>query len=362
MKKVLIIGAGIHGCYVAKYLKDFGVKIFLIEKNKNICEGTSGSTHNRANRGFHYPRSYVTAKECKEGYNYFLKNYGNFLSKKYSYYCIEKRSQVRFKQYATFFNNLKIKYKIVKSSKFIKNQNIETSIAGEEGCFNHFGIKKMLKTEIKDKKINFFPNFCLAKIEYSNKIITIISSNGKKISEKFDFIINTTYDNSNIILKKFNNSKKLIKYLYKFTEVAVCRSKIKFPGITIMDGPFVTLMPYIGKKDQYLLYDVEHSIISKSSKPKMKYKKKTNFKKMKKKLSKYLNFYENLSYVKSLYGTRPVPIKDTYGDRSTKIDITNFKNIKIYTFREGKYISAPHIANKFVKRLWQQKIIKKKSP
>jgi hypothetical protein len=57
-----------------------------------------------------------------------------------------------------------------------------------------------------------------------------------------------------------------------------------------------------------------------------------------------------------------VPIKDTYGDRSTKIDITNFKNIKIYTFREGKYISAPYIANKFVKRLWQQKIIKKKSP
>ena len=32
------------------------------------------------------------------------------------------------------------------------------------------------------------------------------------------------------------------------------------------------------------------------------------------------------------------------------------------TFREGKYISAPYIANKFVKRLWQQKIIKKKSP
>ena len=83
---------------------------------------------------------------------------------------------------------------------------------------------------------------------------------------------------------------------------------------------------------------------------------------MKKKLSKYLNSCKNLIYVKSLYGKRPIPIKDSQSDRSTKISIANFKNIKIYTFREGKYISASYIANKFVKKLWKQKIIKKISP
>ena len=113
MKKVLIVGAGIHGCFIAKYLKDFGVKIFLIDKNKNICEGTSGSTHNRANRGFHYPRSYATAKECKEGYDYFSKNYGNFLNKRHNFYCIEKKSKIHFKQYTTFFNKFRITISLV---------------------------------------------------------------------------------------------------------------------------------------------------------------------------------------------------------------------------------------------------------
>ena len=71
MKKILIIGAGIHGSYIAKYLSSYNVKIFLIDKNKDICDGTSASTHNRANRGFHYPRSIKTAKECKISYDYF---------------------------------------------------------------------------------------------------------------------------------------------------------------------------------------------------------------------------------------------------------------------------------------------------
>lgn len=360
MKKILIIGAGIHGSYIAKYLSSYNVKIFLIDKNKDICDGTSASTHNRANRGFHYPRSIKTAKECKISYDYFKKKYPKFLDKKQSIYCIEKKSKVNFEDYKKFYKKIGIKYHTIKKSNFIKNDNLEAITSGEEGCYNHFKIKKMLQSKINNDKVKFFPNFELKKVSYKNKNLTIISRQNKKIIEKFDLIINTTYSNINNILKIFNNKNVPVNYNHQITEVAVFKSKIKFPGITIMDGPFVTIMPYIGKKNHFLLYDVENSIIKKSNNYIEYFKKKSNFKKMKKKLSKYLNFTNKISYVKSLYGYRPIPTKKNGDDRSTKIDISNYQDIKIFTFREGKYISAPFIANRFVNGLWKKRIIKKK--
>lgn len=360
MKKILIIGAGIHGSYIAKYLSSYNVKIFLIDKNKDICDETSASTHNRANRGFHYPRSMKTANECKISYDYFKKKYPNFLEKKQSIYCIEKKSKVNFKNYKKFYKKIGIKYHIIKKSIFIKNDNLEAITSGEEGCYNHFKIKKMLKSKINNDKVKFYPKFKLKKASYKKKNLTIISQENKKITEKFDFIINTTYSNINNILKIFNNKKVPVNYKHQIAEVAVFKSKIKFPGITIMDGPFVTIMPYIGEKNHFLLYDVENSILKKSNNYIDHFKKKSNFKQMKEKLSKYLNFTNKISYVKSLYGYRPIPIKKNGDDRSTKIDISNYKGIKIFTFREGKYISAPFIANRFVNGLWEKKIIKKK--
>ncbi len=360
MKKILIIGAGIHGSYLAKYLSSYNVEIFLIDKNKDICNGTSASTHNRANRGFHYPRSIKTAKECKISYDYFKTKYPKFLDKKQSIYCIEKESKVNLKDYKKFYKKLGIKYHIIKKSSFIKNDKLEAITSGEEGCYNHFKIKKMLKSKMTSNKVKFYPNFTLKKVSYKNEYLTVISQENKRITEKFDLIINSTYSNINNILKIFNKKSVPISYKHQITEVAVFKSKVKFPGITIMDGPFTTIMPYVGKKDHYLLYDVENSILKKSNNYIEHFKKKSNFKKMKEKLSKYLNFTNKISYVKSLYGYRPIPTKKNGDDRSTKIDISNYKGIKMFTFREGKYISAPFIANRFVNRLWKKKIIKKK--
>jgi len=358
-RNVLIIGAGIHGCFIAKSLKKYNVEIFLVDKNKGICQGTSASTHNRANRGFHYPRSLTTALECKNSYKYFEKNYSNLLNRRQSLYCIEKKSKVNFFKYKKFHKKLGLKYNIIQNSKFIKNENLEAITSGEEGCYDHFKIVKLLKKEIKDKKINFFSNFLVKKISYKNKTLKLIDKKNRIISEKFDIIINTTYSNSNEILKVFKKEKQTIKYNHQITEVAVVKSNIKFPPITIMDGPFITIHPYQGVKNQFLLYDVERSILSKNSKSLLAFKKKTNFKIMKRKLSKYINFVNEMTYIKSLYGQRPVPINDKYADRSTKILKSEFENIKMYTFREGKYISAPYIADKFVKDLCKKKVINK---
>ena len=119
-----------------------------------------------------------------------------------------------------------------------------------------------------------------------------------------------------------------------------------------MDGPYVTIMPHVGKKNEFLLYDVTNSILKKSNKPININNPKTNFKKIKEKLSKYINYANDLKYVKSFYGTRPIPVKDNTADRSTKILKEKLKNkTNFFSIKEGKYISAPYIAKEISKKI-----------
>ena len=119
-----------------------------------------------------------------------------------------------------------------------------------------------------------------------------------------------------------------------------------------MDGPYATIMPHIGKKNEYLLYDVTNSILKTSSEPIKKKINKSNFEKIKKKLSKYIDFTKDFKYVGSNYGNRPVPSRDKEANRSTKIVEDYYsKKIKLITIREGKYISAPYISRKLSKKI-----------
>ena len=51
---------------------------------------------------------------------------------------------------------------------------------------------------------------------------------------------------------------------YEYTAVAIVKLDIPHVGITIMDGPFLTLLPY-GKTGNFLLYCVDHSVIAKKT-------------------------------------------------------------------------------------------------
>ena len=352
VKNILIVGAGIHGCFLGKYLSNFKFNIYIVEKNKDICLGSSNATHNRANRGFHYPRSLQTTNECKKAYMYFEKNYNNYLKKFQSYYCIEKRSKTSFLKYVKYFKKNKLKFKIINKSKYLKEKNLEGIIKAEEGCYNHIKIKSMLKKKMLNKNIKVINNFDLKKVSFLDDKIRLISKKNNIFTKKIDLIINTTYDNSNVILKKFINKAKVAKYKHQLTEVVRIKSKKKLPGITIMDGPYATIMPHIGKKNEYLLYDVTNSILETSNRPIVRKIKKTNFKKIKNKLSKYLNFTGDFKYIGSNFGNRPVLINDKEANRSTKIVEHHYLNkIRLITIREGKYISAPYISKILSKKI-----------
>jgi len=349
-KNILIIGAGIHGSFLALYLKKKfnSVNIDIIDKNNSICSGTSASTHNRANRGYHYPRSPKTSKECSKGWIYFKNNYGQFLKIIDSFYAVEKNSKTNPKKYEKFLKKNNLYYRIENSDYFNKKK-ISICFKAFEGCFNHEKIVRHFYKQFKKKKIKLINNFELKKVSFSKnkKNIILFSSKKKTINKNYDIIFNSTYDNANEILKKFK-IKKLIKQKIQYTSIPVVESKKKIPGLTVMDGDYVTLMPYLGNKNKYLLYDCINSISYKSHKNIATMK---NYYKILKRFKEYYLLGKDFKFSKFLLGKRPIQIRDKNADRYTFVTKNQFNKIPLYSIYEGKYISAAYFTKKLVSKI-----------
>ena len=81
-------------------------------------------------------------------------------------------------------------------------------------------------------------------------------------SDEYDYTINTSYANVNIINKKLNVSTLDLR----FQDVVIPIFKMKSEpfGLTIMDGPFCSVMPKGREENRFLLYNPKYSVLSES--------------------------------------------------------------------------------------------------
>jgi hypothetical protein len=362
MKKAVIIGGGIHGLSCADELSKKGVYVTIIEKADDIFCGASGGTHNRAHNGYHYPRSIETAQECISGLRYFEKNFSEFLMyPKEFYYFIQKHdSKTTTQQYIDFYETLGLNYELTwPGDEFIDRKLIDSSFLVNEPCFNIKKIKKYYLERISESKIDLITSFDIVggKILDDN-IITIDSQEGHTMILNADILINATYASTNNIQNIFSAKEEMNEYYLQTTEVAVVKSRMEIPPLTVMDGPFITILPNVGTKNEYLVYDVINSVIAKErglyySRPDVM----SRWHQMREHGIKYFPFMNELKYKRSNFASRPILIKtDHNNDRQTKIRKHDCKD-GFYSILEGKFISAPLVAEKLIENIEKDNLL-----
>lgn len=361
----IIIGGGIHGITAALALAETNANVTVIDKRHKLLQGTSGATHNRAHMGYHYPRSIKTAEECLQGLNYFQEKYPKALYyPKKAYYLIAKKdSKTTTEDYIRFCDSLKLDYKLVwPSNKLVSKEHLDSSFCVPEPCFNLRILNQLLERKISQKKVTVVNNATVVDLVPKKDglyKVAIISENIRK-DLKANIVINATYAYSNSILHLCNLDCDGSEYCYHTTEVVVVKNNcLSIPALTVMDGPFITILPYAGYKGLSLVYDVAHSVVHRQEGFLYKEPQKTvsNWNKISEHGQKYFPFFKKLEYIKSLWGSRPVPVRDTDNSRHTTI-ICHKTFPGIYTIREGKFISAPLIAQKLVEIIRRHGLIK----
>lgn len=319
--KIKIIGAGLFGCAIGYELHRAGHHITIIEQDSDIMQRASKINHNRLHLGYHYPRSIETAEQSLDGLISFFTNYKKAIVSHFpNYYMIAKNnSHINADEYIKFCDNIKIDYTYEMPSKSLINQDlIDLSVNTDETVFDYDILKSLVKDYVKDINIKFN---------------TVFKGN----IDDCDYLINTTYAGIN----KINRLLGVLELKLKLQDVVIPYFKMKSKpfGVTIMDGPFCSVMPKGKNPNEFLLYSVEHSLVKNNN---------LDIDNIYKQSEKYFPFLKNVKRLGYWRTERALPINDN-DERLSEI-FTYKEHPKIINVLSGK-VSTCHKLGQEIKKM-----------
>ncbi len=325
-KHISIIGGGIFGLSAAIILSENGFNVTVIEKENDIMTKASLVNQNRIHMGYHYPRSLSTGKESLKGLRNFKKYFSDAINDSFlKYYAISKHNtKISSDEFCNFCEELSLPLKEkYPDSKFLNKSKIESCWLTPEPVFDYFAIKLIIRNKIiSNRNIKVLRNAFVKKIVPENGINNIYLNNGDKIMSRY--VVNATYSNIPKIINTI--SEETIKGKFQLCMMPILKNhnlKINQFGITVMDGPFCSIMPKGFNKGEYILYHVEDSVLqSYEGKTRKNWNPIVNFPEniCIESCSEYFPVLNDMDFIDSWIATRIVlPDKEENDDRPTLI-------------------------------------------
>lgn len=244
----IVIGGGIFGVYAALYLAKRGQKVCIIEKETELLKKASIVNQARLHSGYHYPRSVATARMSDDNKLRFTAEHKPFINFTFDkYYAIDKYgSFTDGQQFERFCNYIHIKCERVDAHPLFNFNRIDALYATTEYSFDPILIAEYYKKKLSEEKNITILN--------STRVLSAETAGQQWMLEvnnlasgiwhlTSDQVINATYSGSNAINRLFGVSD--IQLMHEISEIAFVTSpQVKDIGLTVMDGPFGSLMPY----------------------------------------------------------------------------------------------------------------------
>ena len=242
--KVAVIGGGFYGIMAAlEASKHKDVKeIYIFEKNKSLMQAAGKFNQARLHLGFHYPRSAETICQSKAGFNLYEKRFPRVTRAiEKNIYLIREDGLVSISEYLNIMRKNKISFEDIHISesgfKYISRGVNFKAIKVEEKYIDIVKLNKNLFREINEMGIKVCLNMEAKDIDVG--LGEIQFSNGSK--GKYDLIINCSYTTP---FMGFTKNEIQLKYEY-CTLLLISSEEVKNQAVTIMDGQFVSIYPWL---------------------------------------------------------------------------------------------------------------------
>jgi|GEM_PF-581260 len=334
-KSIAIIGGGIFGALSAIELAKKGFLVTIFEKNCDMLLGASLVNQCRLHMGYHYPRDKETAKIANDAQKEFRKLFPEMVPDDdfENFYCIAKEgSLTTAEEFESFCKNMKLPFERSWPKRItLSKDKIALCFKVPEQIFDVRLLRRSLHKLLENcKNVRLMLSCEVVSLDKTDNSDFKIDYCWQKhvSSEKFDAVINATYSKVNWINKMCGIPVQ--NYQYELCEMPVISTPWKNTGLAVMDGPFFGVMPF-GFSKEYLLYDVELSVLEHTIAPIAKFKhsiaeyneptaKSERFKKYVEKMKGVIPEVESCKYLYSLYTIRIVlPHKERTDTRPTII-------------------------------------------
>ncbi len=249
----IIIGAGLYGLYAAAFCAERGQRVLVLEYDDAPFQRATYINQARVHMGYHYPRSLTTAVKSAGYFRRFTEDFGFCIHDKFEqiYATSGKFSWTNAKQFQEFCRASEIKCEEVASSKYFKDGMCDGAFLTEEYTYDAKILQKYYEDRLfGNSAVTFLFHARIDKIVKREETYEIVLADGK--SYETGYVLNATYASVNQIIGKVEDASsggfagEMFQIKYELCEIILCKpsEQLKDIGITVMDGPFFSIMPF----------------------------------------------------------------------------------------------------------------------
>ncbi|TBW09736.1 FAD-binding oxidoreductase [Azotobacter chroococcum subsp. isscasi] len=252
-QEAVIVGGGFYGAAIAIYLaRQRGFKrVVLVEREPALLMRASYSNQARVHNGYHYPRSFTTAYRSRVNLPRFLHDWPNAVKQDFTkLYAIARRnSKVTAKQFERFCREIGAAIQPAEPAlrALFEPRLIEDVFLVEEYSFDTTKLASWAERELKEAGVRVhFDARVMGISKSTNGALAVAMQHGEGSKELIScrYVFNCTYSGLNQLGGDFPGTHTALKH--EITEMALMQmpSELQGLGITVMDGPFFSIMPF----------------------------------------------------------------------------------------------------------------------
>lgn len=249
----VIIGGGFYGAAIAIYLsRSRGLqRILLVEKEEALLTRASYNNQARVHNGYHYPRSFTTAYRSRVNLPKFVHDWPLAVRQDFTkLYAIARRnSKVTARQFQRFCRDIGAAIEPADASlqALFEPRLIESVFLVEEYAFDSTKLTDWARRELQDHGIHVRLDTRATRISRrSGDTLAVGLAPGTGGAEEVSsrYVFNCTYSGINQFSGDYPGTAMSLKH--EITEMALVEAPAALNGlgITVMDGPFFSMMPF----------------------------------------------------------------------------------------------------------------------
>lgn len=253
MYDAIVIGGGFYGASIAIYLvKHRGFsRVLLVEREQALLTRASYHNQARVHNGYHYPRSYTTAYRSRVNLPRFVADFPQAVKRDFTkiYAIARNNSKVTARQFVRFCREIGARLAPVPDSikSLFEPRLIEDLFLVEEYAFDAARLAVWAREELAEADVE-------VRLATTAQRITVCCDGILQVGcaavdgtlEVVDarYVFNCSYSGLNQFTGDFPGTRVDLKH--EITEMALIKVPpvMKGVGITVMDGPFFSVMPF----------------------------------------------------------------------------------------------------------------------
>lgn len=251
----LIIGAGLYGLYSALRCGEKGQRVLVLECDSEPFKRATYINQARVHMGYHYPRSFSTAIKSAHYFERFCRDFGfcNLIDFEQVYATSAHFSWTNAAEFQRFCNAAEIRCDEIAVDRFFNPGQCDGAFLTKEYTYDAQILKQWFLEQLE--KLSNVEIVYGHRVENIQRDGTAWRVQAGDIVAETPFLLNATYAGINEIHRLLGLEPFKIKY--ELCEIILCQvsENLRSVGITVMDGPFFSIMPF-GKTGMHSLTSV----------------------------------------------------------------------------------------------------------